>query len=95
MFLNDGYLLLESLERYSGVKGNFVPACMGVTQLSSRREGELEACNALSRRGDRWFRELSQLAAIDKGFENILADAEVINTPSRAGGLNGNCQRRL
>jgi hypothetical protein len=47
MFLNDGYLLLESLERYSGVKGNFVPACMGVTQLSSRREGELEACTAM------------------------------------------------
>jgi hypothetical protein len=27
---------------------------------------QLEARNALSRRGDRWFRELSQLAAIDK-----------------------------
>ena len=31
---------------------------------------ELEARDAFSRRGDRWFRELSQLAAIDKGFEN-------------------------
>jgi hypothetical protein len=39
---------------------------------------ELEARNALSRRGDRWFRELSQLATIDKGFENILLDAEVV-----------------
>ena len=39
---------------------------------------ELEARNALSRRGDRWFRELSQLATIDKGFENILPDAEVV-----------------
>jgi hypothetical protein len=27
---------------------------------------ELEARDALSRRGDRWFRELSQLPAIDK-----------------------------
>ena len=39
---------------------------------------ELEARDALSRRGDRWFRELSQLAAIDKGFEDILLDAEVV-----------------
>jgi hypothetical protein len=39
---------------------------------------ELEARNALSRRGDRWFRELSQLAAIDKGFEDILLDVEVV-----------------
>ena len=28
--------------------------------------------------GDRRFRELSQLAAIDKGFENILLDVEVV-----------------
>jgi len=39
---------------------------------------ELEARNAFSRRGDRWFRELSQLAAIDKSFENILLDVEVV-----------------
>jgi hypothetical protein len=39
---------------------------------------ELEARNALSCCGDRWFRKLSQLAAIDKGFENILLDAEVV-----------------
>jgi hypothetical protein len=39
---------------------------------------ELEARNALSRRRDRWFRELSQLAAIDKGFEDILLDVEVV-----------------
>jgi hypothetical protein len=39
---------------------------------------KLEARNAFSSRGDRWFRELSQLAAIDKGFKDILLDAEVV-----------------
>ena len=39
---------------------------------------ELEAGNALSRRRDGWFCELSQLAAIDKGFQDILLDVEVV-----------------
>ena len=39
---------------------------------------ELEARNALSRRCDCRFRELSQLAAIDKGFQDILLDVEVV-----------------
>ena len=39
---------------------------------------ELEAGNALSGRRDGRFRELSQLAAIDEGFQNILLDVEVV-----------------
>ena len=39
---------------------------------------ELEARNALSRRRDRRLRELSQLAAIDKGLQNILLHVEVV-----------------
>ena len=39
---------------------------------------ELEARNALSRRRNCRFRELSQLAAIDKGFQDILLDVEVV-----------------
>ena len=39
---------------------------------------ELEAGNALSRRRDGWFYELSQRAAIDKGFQDILLDVEVV-----------------
>jgi hypothetical protein len=39
---------------------------------------ELEAWDALSGRRDRRFRELSQLAAIDKGFQDILLDVEVV-----------------
>ena len=42
------------------------------------RSVELEARNALSGRRDGRFRELSQLAAIDKGFQNVLLDVEVI-----------------
>ena len=39
---------------------------------------EPEARNALSRRGESRFRELSQLAAIDKGFQDILLHVEVV-----------------
>jgi len=39
---------------------------------------ELEARNALSGRGDCRFRELSQLAAIDEGFQDILLNVEVV-----------------
>ena len=39
---------------------------------------ELEARNAFSRRGDRRFRKLSQLAAIDKGFKDILLHVEIV-----------------
>ena len=39
---------------------------------------ELEARNPLSRRRDCRLRELSQLAAIDEGFQDILLDVEVI-----------------
>ena len=38
----------------------------------------LEARNALSRSGDGRLRELSQLAAIDEGFEDVLLDIEVV-----------------
>jgi hypothetical protein len=40
---------------------------------------ELEARNALSRRRDGRFRELSQLAAIDKGIQDILLDVAVVD----------------
>jgi hypothetical protein len=41
---------------------------------------ELEARDALSRRGDRWFRELSQLPAIDKEpFASSLSDWGLIS----------------
>jgi hypothetical protein len=39
---------------------------------------ELEARNALSRRRDGRFRELSQLAAIDKCIQDILLDVAVV-----------------
>jgi hypothetical protein len=39
---------------------------------------ELEARNAFSRRGDRRFRKFSQLAAIDKGFKDILLHVEIV-----------------
>ena len=39
---------------------------------------ELEARNALSGRYDGRFRELSQLAAIDKGLQDILLDVEAV-----------------
>jgi hypothetical protein len=39
---------------------------------------ELEAGNALSCWSDGGLRELSQLAAINKGFQNVLLNVEVI-----------------
>jgi hypothetical protein len=39
---------------------------------------ELETRNALSRRRDCRFRELSQLATIYKGFQDMLLDVEVV-----------------
>jgi len=39
---------------------------------------ELETRNALSRRRDCRFRELSQMATIYKGFQDILLDIEVV-----------------
>ena len=39
---------------------------------------ELEARNALSGRCDGRLRELSQLTAINEGFQNVLLDVEVV-----------------
>ena len=49
-----------------------------VHQSKLPRMIELEAGNALSRRRDGRFCELSQLAAIDKGFQDVLLDVEVV-----------------
>jgi hypothetical protein len=53
-------------------------ACERMHQGELPRMVELEARDALSRKRDGRFRELSQLAAIDKGFQDILADVEVV-----------------
>src|SRR5258708_33818793 len=47
-------------------------------QCELSRVIELEGRNGLSGRCDGRFRELSQLAAIDKGFQNVLLDVEGI-----------------
>ena len=39
---------------------------------------ELEARNAFARRGERRFGKFSQLAAIDKGFKDILLHIEIV-----------------
>ena len=46
---------------------------------------ELEARNALSGRRDGRLRELSQLAAIDEGLQNVLLDVEVVIVDRRQG----------
>ena len=44
---------------------------------------ELETWNALSGRCDGRLRKLSQLAAIDKRFQDVLLDVEVVIVDSR------------
>ncbi len=50
---------------------------------------ELEARNALSRRRDRGFRELPQLAAVDKGLQDILLHVEIVVVDGRHGLAEG------
>ena len=49
-----------------------------VHQCKLPRMIELEARNAFSGRCDGRFRELSQLTAINEGFQNVLLDVEVV-----------------
>jgi hypothetical protein len=46
---------------------------------------ELEARDALSGRGDCWFRKLSELAAINKGLQDVLLRVEIIVIDGRHG----------
>jgi hypothetical protein len=46
---------------------------------------ELEARDALSGRGDCWFRKLSELAAINKGLQDVLLHVEIVVVDGRHG----------
>ena len=57
----------------------------GMHQGELSRVVELEAGDALSRRRDGRFRELSELATIDEGLQNVLLHVQVIVIDRREG----------
>ena len=65
--------------------GDVGEAHEGVHQGELPRVVELEAGDALSRRRDGRFRELSQLAAIDEGLQNVLLHVQVVVVDRRQG----------
>ena len=50
---------------------------------------ELEARDALSGRGDCWFSKFSQLAAINKGLQDVLLHVEIVVVDGRHGLAEG------
>ena len=73
---DDGWVDFGSGEGIAG--GNVCEAHERTHEGELPRVIELEARNAFARRGDRRFGKFSQLAAIDKGFKDILLHIEIV-----------------
>jgi hypothetical protein len=76
--------------RSEGVAGGDVrEAHQRMHQGELPRVIELEARDALSGRGDCWFSKFLQLAAINKGLQDVLLDVEIVVVDGRPGLAEG------